>query len=117
MTGEDVMRQSKVERFLSGVRRKLRLDLLPATARRLLVGVVGGTVFLIGLALLVLPGPAFVVIPLGLALLATEFAWARRMLHRFRQTGDAAYRRLGSLWRGPKCRSSTSETLSGRPKA
>ena len=56
-------------------------------AKRLIVMVVGTTVLLIGVALLVLPGPAFVVIPLGLAILATEFAWARRLLQRIR---DAA---------------------------
>lgn len=34
----------------------------------------------LGIALVLLPGPAFVVIPLGLAILAAEFAWARRLL-------------------------------------
>jgi len=48
--------------------------------RRIVVTVVGGTVLAIGVALLVLPGPAFIVIPLGLAVLAMEFAWARRWL-------------------------------------
>ncbi len=48
--------------------------------RRIIVAVVGFTVLLFGIALLVLPGPAFVVIPLGLAILATEFVWARRLL-------------------------------------
>lgn len=48
--------------------------------KRILVMVVGVTVLAIGLALVVLPGPAFVVIPLGLAILAVEFAWARRLL-------------------------------------
>jgi hypothetical protein len=42
-------------------------------------------VLLIGIALLVLPGPAFIVIPLGLAILAVEFAWARRLLKRVRR--------------------------------
>jgi tellurite resistance protein TerC len=37
---------------------------------------------LIGVALIVLPGPAFIVIPIGLAILATEFAWARRAVVR-----------------------------------
>ena len=46
--------------------------------RRVLVLIVGGAVLLLGIALLVLPGPAFVVIPAGLAILATEFEWARR---------------------------------------
>jgi len=53
--------------------------------RRVIVSVVGATVVLIGIALLVLPGPAFVVIPLGLAILATEYAWARRWLKKARR--------------------------------
>jgi tellurite resistance protein TerC len=48
--------------------------------RRVIVSVIGATVLLIGVALLVLPGPAFIVIPIGLAILATEYAWARRWL-------------------------------------
>jgi len=54
-------------------------------ARRVIVSVVGATVLLIGVALLVLPGPAFIVIPIGLAILATEYAWARRWLKKVRQ--------------------------------
>jgi uncharacterized protein (TIGR02611 family) len=53
--------------------------------RRVIVSVVGATVLLIGIALLVLPGPAFVVIPIGLAILATEYAWARRWLRKVRR--------------------------------
>ena len=49
-----------------------------APLRKLIVGMIGGTVLFIGVALIVLPGPAFIVIPIGLAILATEFAWARR---------------------------------------
>jgi uncharacterized protein (TIGR02611 family) len=52
--------------------------------RRIIVAVVGATVLLIGIALLVLPGPAFIVIPIGLAILATEFAWARHWLKKAR---------------------------------
>ena len=55
------------------------------TARRVVIGVVGATVLLVGLALLFLPGPAFVVIPIGLAILSLEFAWARRWLRRARE--------------------------------
>jgi tellurite resistance protein TerC len=53
--------------------------------KRVIVSVVGATVLLIGIALLVLPGPAFVVIPIGLAILATEYAWARRWLKKARE--------------------------------
>ena len=53
--------------------------------RRVIVSVVGATVLLIGIALLVLPGPAFIVIPIGLAILATEYAWARHWLKKARR--------------------------------
>jgi tellurite resistance protein TerC len=56
------------------------LHLTYRAARRVVVLVVGVTVILIGIALIVLPGPATVVIPLGLAILGLEFAWARRWL-------------------------------------
>jgi tellurite resistance protein TerC len=48
------------------------------------IAVIGTTVLLLGLALIILPGPAFVVIPVGLAILASEFAWARRVIRRGR---------------------------------
>jgi uncharacterized protein (TIGR02611 family) len=51
-------------------------------ARRLIVLVVGTTILAIGVAMIVLPGPAFVFIPAGLATLASEFVWARRLLDR-----------------------------------
>jgi hypothetical protein len=50
--------------------------------RKFLVGMIGGTVILIGVAMMILPGPAIVVIPIGFAILATEFAWARRVWRR-----------------------------------
>jgi uncharacterized protein (TIGR02611 family) len=63
-------------------------------ARRIVVLVVGMTVLLTGVALIVLPGPAFVVIPIGLAILATEFAWARRWLQHVHDTVDKAAGKL-----------------------
>ena len=53
--------------------------------KRIVVMVLGGTVLAIGIALIVLPGPAFIVIPAGLAILAIEFAWARRWLNKVRR--------------------------------
>jgi len=49
-------------------------------ARKVAVAVLGFIVLAFGVALIVLPGPAVLVIPLGLAILATEFVWARRLL-------------------------------------
>jgi uncharacterized protein (TIGR02611 family) len=57
-------------------------------ARRTVIFVVGVSIMVIGLVLLVLPGPASVVIPVGLAILATEFVWARRLLRRARKQGE-----------------------------
>ena len=64
--------------------------------RRVIVSVVGATVLLIGVALLVLPGPAFIVIPIGLAILATEYAWARRWLKKVRQMASDVVSRRSS---------------------
>jgi len=75
------------------------------SARRLVVLLVGTSVIVVGLAMIVLPGPAILVIPLGLAILGIEFAWARRWLHAVRaQAGQVVrhdYRgwlRRGSAW-------------------
>jgi|GEM_PF-802948 Putative transmembrane protein (PGPGW). len=57
--------------------------------KRILVTVAGVTVLAVGIALVVLPGPAFLVIPAGMAILAIEFAWAKRWL---RSTKDFAKR-------------------------
>ena len=54
-------------------------------AKRIVVAVIGGTILLIGVALIVLPGPAIVVIPAGLAVLATEFEWAKHWLEKIRE--------------------------------
>lgn len=56
--------------------------------RHIVVAVVGGTVLAVGVVLLVLPGPAFLVIPAGLGILAVEFAWARRWLRKVRELGQ-----------------------------
>lgn len=49
-------------------------------AKKLVIAVLGFTVLAIGLAMIVLPGPAVIVIPIGLGILATEFIWARNLL-------------------------------------
>jgi tellurite resistance protein TerC len=67
---------------------------LPSLVRKIIVGVIGGTIVLIGIALIVLPGPAFVVIPIGLGILATEFVWARRVVRRGRVFVGRSWRRV-----------------------
>lgn len=53
-------------------------------ARKAVVLLIGSSVLLVGLAMVLLPGPALLVIPLGLGILALEFAWAGRWLKRIR---------------------------------
>jgi len=57
-------------------------------AKRIIKIVVGFTLLLIGAAMIVLPGPATLVIPVGLAILATEFVWARRLFRRFKDRAN-----------------------------
>lgn len=56
-----------------------------ASLRRAIILLVGTTVVIIGIIMIVTPGPAFIVIPVGLAILATEFVWAKRLLSKFKE--------------------------------
>lgn len=58
--------------------------------RRLFILIAGLTVILIGIVLLVTPGPAMLVIPIGLAILATEFVWAKKLLQRIKASASGA---------------------------
>ncbi len=64
---------------------KRAADVTYKTGRRIVIGVVGASVLLLGVVMLVAPGPAFIVIPAGLAILAVEFVWARRWLAKLRE--------------------------------
>jgi uncharacterized protein (TIGR02611 family) len=63
---------------------------LPHPVRWLGVATVGSSLIVVGVILLVLPGPGLVLIALGVAVLATEFAWAESVLQRMKRTGSAA---------------------------
>jgi len=75
---------------LAPILSRARLDYV----RKVVIAVIGTTVLLLGLALIILPGPAFVVIPVGLAILASEFAWARWVIRRGRIFVERARRSL-----------------------
>jgi tellurite resistance protein TerC len=53
--------------------------------RKIVIGIVGMSVLCVGAAMIFLPGPAIVVIPVGLAILATEFAWAKVLLNKLKE--------------------------------
>jgi len=84
------------------LRKTFHLEEAPPLVRRVIVAVIGGTILFIGIAMIVLPGPAIVVIPVGLAVLATEFIWARRWLRKARKMFKQAKDRVaGSSKKAP----------------
>ena len=73
---------------------KRLMDMTYKAARRIIIAVVGAVVLLTGIVMLVTPGPAFIVIPTGLAILGLEFAWARHWLKKARETVSAQGARI-----------------------
>jgi len=76
--------------------------------RKVMVLIVGTIVVLAGIGMLIGPGPGLVVIPIGLAILATEFVWAKRLLDRYAQYASKLGKRAGAavmnrtrLWHVP----------------
>ena len=67
---------------------------LPSWVRRLMVLVIGSIVLIAGLLMLVLPGPGILVIIVGLAILATEFVLAERLLIHARERAARVARKL-----------------------
>lgn len=76
--------------LLLRLRARIRANPMLNTTWRLLVLAAGGLVLLGGLIMLIGPGPGIVAIVLGLAILATEFAWAQHLLHRAKETAERA---------------------------
>lgn len=66
------------------------LKVILQSSKRIAVLVVGLVLVLGGVAMLVLPGPGFLVIIAGLAVLATEFAWAERLLDQAKDQANKA---------------------------
>lgn len=63
----------------------MSLKLTLKSVKKLIVAVIGFTILIIGIFMIILPGPAFILIPLGLAILATEFIWAKKILDKMKQ--------------------------------
>lgn len=83
--------------------------------KRVAISVAGGALVVLGLVLLPLPGPGILVIIAGLAILATEYVWARRVLDETKRQAKRA-REKARLWRwrrpseGPGSKSSQNGT-------
>ncbi|WP_235018397.1 PGPGW domain-containing protein [Thermomonospora echinospora] len=76
----------RFQRFREYIRRNKLLN----TTWRIGVFTVGVTVLIGGLVMMIAPGPGILGIIVGLAILATEFAWAQRALHRARAAAEKA---------------------------
>ena len=57
--------------------------------KKVLIAIVGGLVVCVGVVAIPYPGPGWLIVFAGLAILSTEFAWARRTLHFARGKYDA----------------------------
>lgn len=64
------------------------VDRIKRHTRKTFVGILGGIVVLIGIVLIPYPGPGWLIVFGGLALLSTEFHFARRLLDRVRGVYD-----------------------------
>jgi tellurite resistance protein TerC len=76
---------------------RVGLDQVHPAIRRALVGLLGTTIVLLGLILVFLPGPGALVVLIGLAVLGTEFVWARRVIRRARELGKQGQDYVKSL--------------------
>jgi uncharacterized protein (TIGR02611 family) len=79
-----------------GFRARIKRNPALALAYRFAVGIVGGLIVVLGLALVPLPGPGWLIVFLGLGILASEFAWAGRLLDFGRRTLRSWLRWLGN---------------------
>ncbi len=71
---------------------------VPKPVRQIIISVIGGTMLLLGLFMVIpfVPGPGFLLIPIGLAILALEFAWATRWLLKIRRAAANMQERMQS---------------------
>ena len=67
-------------------------EILYKQIRKLVIFLIGISIVLIGCVLFFTPGPAIIVIPIGLAILATEFIWAKKLLKKFKETTSSISR-------------------------
>lgn len=70
-------------------------------ARRVVILLVGSTVVVVGIIMIVTPAPAILVIPIGLSILAIEFAWARRWLLHFHKTIEDLRQKIVDKMKSP----------------
>ncbi len=76
---------SRLKHHAKRVHRGMHANPALTLLSKIVVGVVGTAVLVAGIVMIVTPGPAIVLVPLGLAILASEFSWARHALETARR--------------------------------
>jgi len=76
---------------------RIGFDQIHPLIRRTIIAVVGTTILLFGFLLIFLPGPGALVILIGLAVLGSEFVWARRLVRRGGELGKQGQEYVKSL--------------------
>ena len=82
--------------------------------RRIFRIVAGFTLLLVGVVMIVTPGPGWLVILLGLGLLAAEFVWARRLMERIKHEGDRIKESVLGLTEFPKAKGTAADKADKR---
>lgn len=85
--------------------------------KKVIIAITGGTVLLVGIAMIVLPGPALIVIPAGLAILATEFLWAKRALKKCQNIAIQTKNQATNWWPFRKDKGTNGDTKLSKPAA
>jgi uncharacterized protein (TIGR02611 family) len=93
---------SRAQRMRERLAERREEHVRKGTFYRVVFAVAGVIVTLAGLAMLVTPGPAFVIIPIGLAMLALEFAWAERALDHALDKAEQAERKARETTRAQR---------------
>jgi len=74
------IRKLKTVGLRQGAPAAASLEWCPPALRKTAIAIVGFAVLIVGVAFIFLPAPAVLMVPLGLAILAREFAWAKKAL-------------------------------------
>jgi hypothetical protein len=76
----------------------MAVNLFVRHIRRVVISVLGGTVLLLGVIMVVGPGPGLVTVAAGLGILGIEFAWARRWLKKGQKVAGEQTARFAPAW-------------------
>ena len=104
-----------LRRFMDRWRRAIRARPWLNTVYKVLVTVLGALIVVVGLILVPLPGPGWLIVFIGLTLLGSEYHWARRLLGWLRATLARFWERWNA-WRATR-RERKAQRLASDPQA